>query len=72
MQAHATCKQSQQLVAMRPVAAHTRASRGRSHMTNDLPDTRTGARSTRLGLVALGFVIGAIVTLIVVFAIRMA
>ena len=39
---------------------------------NDLPDTRSGARSTRLGLVALGFVIGVIVTLIVVFAIRVA
>ena len=33
------------------------------------PDSRTGARSTRLGLVALGFVIGVIVTLIIVFAV---
>lgn len=41
-------------------------------MPNDLPDTRSGARSTRLGLVALGFVIGMIVTLIAVFAFRMA
>jgi hypothetical protein len=36
------------------------------------PDTRTGARSTRLGLVALGFVIGVIVTLLLLFAIRIA
>ena len=41
-------------------------------MANDQPDTRSGARSVRLGLVALGFVIGVIVTLIAVFAIRMA
>lgn len=41
-------------------------------MTDDVPDTRSGARSTRLGLVGLGFVIGVIVTLIAVFAFRMA
>ena len=35
-------------------------------------DTRSGARSTRLGLVALGFVIGVVVTLIIVFAVRLA
>ena len=41
-------------------------------MQNGPIDTRSGARSTRLGLVALGFVIGVIVTLILVFAIRIA
>lgn len=35
-------------------------------------DTRTGARSTRLGLVAFGFVIGVIVTLILTFALHVA
>lgn len=40
-------------------------------MPNDPIDTRSGARSTRLGLVALGFVIGVVVTLIVVAAIRL-
>ena len=35
-------------------------------------DTRTGARSTRLGLVALGFVIGVVVTLVVTLAIKIA
>lgn len=40
-------------------------------MPNNIPDTRSGARSTRLGLVALGFVIGVIVTLIGMFAMRM-
>ena len=39
-------------------------------MANEPIDTRSGARSTRLGLVALGFVIGVIVTLIVMFAVR--
>ena len=39
-------------------------------MQNDPVDTRTGSRSTRLGLVGLGMVIGAIVTLILVFAVR--
>lgn len=33
------------------------------------PDPRAGARTTRLGLVALGFVIGVVVTLIGVLAI---
>ncbi|HEX2718664.1 MAG TPA: hypothetical protein VHM67_13365 [Gemmatimonadaceae bacterium] len=33
------------------------------------PDSRAGARTTRLGLVALGFVIGVVVTLIGVLAI---
>ena len=37
-------------------------------MPNDPLDARTGSRSTRLGLVGLGMVIGAIVTLILVFA----
>lgn len=41
-------------------------------MPNEPIDTRTGARSTRLGLLALGFVIGVIVTLIILFAIRIA
>ena len=40
-------------------------------MANDPVDTRSGSRSTRLGLVGLGMVIGAIVTLILVFAARM-
>ena len=31
---------------------------------------RSGSRSTRLGLVALGFVVGVIVTLVIVFAIE--
>ena len=35
-------------------------------------DTTSGARSTRVGLVALGFVIGVIVTLVVTFAIKVA
>ena len=39
-------------------------------MPNEPIDTRTGARSTRLGLVGLGMVIGAIVTLILVFAMK--
>jgi hypothetical protein len=41
-------------------------------MANEPLDTRSGARSTRLGLVALGFVIGVIVTLIIMFAIKIA
>ena len=41
-------------------------------MPNEPIDTRTGARSTRLGLLALGFVIGVIVTLIILFAIKIA
>ena len=41
-------------------------------MANQSPDTRTGSRTTRLGLVALGFVIGVIVTLLLLFAIRVA
>lgn len=40
-------------------------------MPNEPLDTRTGARSTRLGLVALGFAIGVVVTLVIVFAIRL-
>jgi len=35
-------------------------------------DTRTGARTVRLGLVALGFVIGVIVTLVVQLGIKLA
>ena len=38
-------------------------------MANEPIDTRAGARSTRLGLVALGFAIGVIVTLVVLFAV---
>jgi hypothetical protein len=41
-------------------------------MPNQPPDTRSGARTTRLGLVALGFVIGVIVTLLILFAIKVA
>ena len=41
-------------------------------MPTEPVDTRTGARSTRLGLVALGFVIGVIVTLIVMLGIKLA
>lgn len=40
----------------------------RSAMANDPIDTRTGSRTTRLGLMGFGFVIGVIVTLILVFA----
>ena len=43
----------------------------RRHMPNDPVDTRSGARTTRLGLVAFGFAIGVIVTLVIVFAIKM-
>ena len=39
-------------------------------MANETIDTRSGARSTRLGLLTLGFVIGVIVTLVIVFAVR--
>ena len=39
-------------------------------MPNEPVDTRSGARSTRLGLVALGFVIGVIVTLIITVVIK--
>ena len=38
-------------------------------MANDPIDPRAGARSTRLGLVALGFVIGVLVTLVILFAV---
>jgi hypothetical protein len=41
-------------------------------MADSTIDARTGARSTRLGMVALGFVIGVIVTLVVMFAIKVA
>lgn len=40
-------------------------------MPNEPIDTRTGARSTRLGLVALGFAIGVVVTLVIVFAVKL-
>lgn len=36
-------------------------------MPNDRSTPASGARSTRLGLVALGFVVGVIVTLLVIF-----
>ena len=39
-------------------------------MTNGRSDPGSGARSTRLGLVALGFVIGAIVTVLVMFMLQ--
>ena len=39
-------------------------------MANESADPRSGSRSTRLGLVALGFVIGVVVTLIIIFAIK--
>ena len=39
-------------------------------MPNEPVNTRSGARSTRLGLVALGFVIGVIVTLIITVVIK--
>ena len=41
-------------------------------MPTEPVDTRTGARSTRLGLVGLGFVIGVIVTLVVMLGIKLA
>ena len=40
-------------------------------MPNDPMDTRSGSRTTRLGLVGLGMIIGAIVTLIIVFALQL-
>lgn len=39
-------------------------------MTNGRSGPGSGARSTRLGLVALGFVIGAIVTVLVMFMLQ--
>ncbi len=36
-------------------------------MTNGRSDPRSGTRTTRLGLVALGFLIGVLVTLLVIF-----
>ena len=39
-------------------------------MANQSPDTKAGSRTTRLGLVGLGFVIGVIVTLLILFAIN--
>lgn len=41
-------------------------------MPNEPADTRTGARSVRLGLVALGFVIGVVVTLVVMLGLKLA
>lgn len=38
-------------------------------MAQEPTDPRAGARSTRLGLVALGFAIGVIVTLVILFAV---
>ena len=40
-------------------------------MTNGHPGPKSGARTTRLGLVALGFVIGVLVTLLVIFMVRL-
>lgn len=39
-------------------------------MTNGRSGPDSGARTTRLGLVALGFVIGVLVTLLVIFMVR--
>ena len=39
-------------------------------MSNQSPDTQSGSRTTRLGLIGLGFVIGVIVTLLILFAIN--
>jgi hypothetical protein len=36
-------------------------------MRNDRSTTASGARTTRLGLVLLGFVVGVLVTLLVIF-----
>lgn len=36
-------------------------------MSNDRSTPASGARSTRLGLVTLGFVVGVLVTLLVIF-----
>jgi hypothetical protein len=47
---------------------YTREHGDEEHMTN--ADPRSGARTTRLGLVALGFVIGVIVTVLVMFMIQ--
>lgn len=35
------------------------------------PDEKAGSRSTRLGLIGFGFVIGVVVTLVVMFAFKM-
>lgn len=40
-------------------------------MTNGGSGPGSGARTTRLGLVALGFVIGVLVTLLVIFMVRL-
>ena len=40
-------------------------------MTNGRSGPGSGARSTRLGLVTLGFVIGVIVTILVMFMLRL-
>jgi hypothetical protein len=40
-------------------------------MRNDRSTPASGARTTRLGLVALGFVIGVIVTLLVMFMLNL-
>jgi hypothetical protein len=39
-------------------------------MTNGRSSPGSGTRTTRLGLVALGFVIGVLVTLLVIFMVR--
>ena len=36
-----------------------------------MTDAKTGSRSTRLGLIAVGFVTGVIVTLIIMFAFKL-
>ena len=36
-----------------------------------MTDVKAGSRSTRLGLIAFGFVIGVIVTLVVMFAFKL-
>jgi hypothetical protein len=39
-------------------------------MTNGRSDPRSGSRTTRLGLVALGFLVGVLVTLLVMFMLQ--
>lgn len=53
----------------RPALVHIVRTHTWSPMANEPIDTRAGARSTRLGLVALGFAIGVIVTLVILFAV---
>jgi hypothetical protein len=49
---------------------HTATSRENEHMTNGRAGPGSGSRTTRLGLVALGFLVGVLVTLLVMFMLQ--